>query len=188
MHRSAPQFFAIATTPTLDAVTHAPLRGPAVQMVVLMASAIHVVPRAFVPECGKGVSTISGLSTHMRTHTGSKAYECIECGKGFSQRGSLIRHMRTHTGPSPDVSGATQLVFKRKWEGLHATKGKLKEAIFTTPPPLPCSRVELATTVNAATTASKCKHTPPPKTATSINKNNQQQEQSNTLRLRGASV
>ena len=52
-------------------------------------------------ECGNEFPTRTGLTSHVRTHTGKKTYSCEVCGKSFSQSSNLTRHMRTHTGEKP---------------------------------------------------------------------------------------
>jgi hypothetical protein len=41
------------------------------------------------------------LTTHKKTHTRDKPYECVVCKKRFSCSGNLTQHKRTHTGDKP---------------------------------------------------------------------------------------
>jgi len=55
--------------------------------------------------CNSSFITADQLTVHIRTHTGSKPFECDYegCDKAFAQSGHLTEHKRTHTGEKPYV-------------------------------------------------------------------------------------
>ena len=55
----------------------------------------------FCDYCTKNYSRPSTLKTHMRKHTGVKAFACPLCSKAFSEKGNLKTHLRVHTGEKP---------------------------------------------------------------------------------------
>ncbi|XP_013138999.1 PREDICTED: myoneurin-like isoform X2 [Papilio polytes] len=55
------------------------------------------------PNCDKVFLYASGLSRHMRVHSG-RVYECSECARPFCDKSSLRRHLRSVPHPPPLAS------------------------------------------------------------------------------------
>lgn len=50
------------------------------------------------PVCAKVYTKRYNLTSHLHTHSNTKAFTCTVCGKGFARRSDHNRHLSTHTG------------------------------------------------------------------------------------------
>ncbi|KAF2894659.1 hypothetical protein ILUMI_11520 [Ignelater luminosus] len=64
--------------------------------------------------CGKWLSGLSSLNTHMKIHTGVKKHLCELCGKYFREKGMLKNHLRIHTGEKPFKCAQCDYIATRK--------------------------------------------------------------------------
>jgi KRAB domain-containing zinc finger protein len=51
--------------------------------------------------CAKALRSGSGLSKHLKIHSGQKPYKCAVCEKAFLHSAHLKNHVRIHTGEKP---------------------------------------------------------------------------------------
>ncbi|XP_059184913.1 mucin-2 isoform X2 [Centropristis striata] len=74
-----------------------PIRGPPV---VSPLQPLSVIGRRLLKnqcgECGRVLSSVAALESHVRLHTGRRPYSCTLCGKGFPDSKGLKRHGRVH--------------------------------------------------------------------------------------------
>ncbi|ORZ11260.1 hypothetical protein BCR41DRAFT_287476, partial [Lobosporangium transversale] len=54
-----------------------------------------------VPGCGKTFSRAYNLTSHMKTHSSERPFQCGSCHLAFARRHDLERHVRLHTGEKP---------------------------------------------------------------------------------------
>jgi hypothetical protein len=52
-------------------------------------------------KCEKSFSRKSGLTMHIKVHTGDKPYKCGRCMTLFARKSTLVDHMKVHTGEKP---------------------------------------------------------------------------------------
>ncbi|XP_053378008.1 zinc finger protein 235-like [Mercenaria mercenaria] len=92
-------------------------------------------------ECKATVKTYNALIVHMRTHTGSRPFQCSFCNKSFTTKGNMRAHeMTTHSDSKPWKCEYCDKRFKEK------KVMKIHERIHTGEKPYSCSICEKAFT------------------------------------------
>ncbi|KAG7303632.1 hypothetical protein JYU34_012163 [Plutella xylostella] len=62
--------------------------------------------------CGKGFSSSTLLTNHIRIHTGERPWRCEECPAAFAQNGTFYMHMKQVHGKTIDRHGREKLTEK----------------------------------------------------------------------------
>nr|XP_033941669.1 mucin-5AC [Pseudochaenichthys georgianus] len=74
-----------------------PVRGPTVMSPL---QPLSVIGRRLLKnqcgQCGRVLSSVAALESHVRLHTGHRPFSCTLCGKGFPDTKCLKRHARVH--------------------------------------------------------------------------------------------
>ncbi|XP_010780297.1 treacle protein-like [Notothenia coriiceps] len=74
-----------------------PVRGPTVMSPL---QPLSVIGRRLLKnqcgQCGRVLSSVAALESHVRLHTGHRPFSCTLCGKGFPDSKCLKRHARVH--------------------------------------------------------------------------------------------
>ncbi|KAJ4944152.1 hypothetical protein JOQ06_012697 [Pogonophryne albipinna] len=86
-----------ATASSEDTITGDKKRGPTVMSPL---QPLSVIGRRLLKnqcgQCGRVLSSVAALESHVRLHTGHRPFSCTLCGKGFPDSKCLKRHARVH--------------------------------------------------------------------------------------------
>ncbi|XP_043480942.1 zinc finger protein 236-like isoform X2 [Leptopilina heterotoma] len=78
------------------------------------SNSIEITPLLQCHMCSKNGFTANDLKEHLKTHQGSKEFECIECAQKFCTNGGLSRHLKMHAAKQQYQCNECQKVLPNK--------------------------------------------------------------------------